>query len=159
LSVLLSTDFRVKDEAAWKADLDFGKLVALAGDGDGFVKRDADGYWSFGWDGLYPRLIIAEVDDDTDQETETDLSHLVARHIVEEDVCIVRVSGSEKLIYCGGDVWFIAAGRPVWVGQLTGWHTRETRATVLEQHASDKAWIDYVTGGPKPIEPAEPGDD
>jgi hypothetical protein len=103
---LESTSFRVKDRAAFLSDPEVAVLQAQE---NGFWQED-DGFFSFGWYGQYPSVVLTLYGDDLpDGSREINISETIHRHIFPGDVCQIGVSGNEKLLYIGGDMWWITS--------------------------------------------------
>jgi hypothetical protein len=131
---LLSTSFRVKNDAAFLADSDIRQFKTHCEE-NGFFERCEDGYWAFGWDGQYPSLMLHEYGESREEDKHIDVPEAIKRHIAEDGACCIRVSGNEKLRYNGGTVAYISAHGVVWIDAHTDWTTRLTRGDVVERFA------------------------
>lgn len=103
---LLSTRFRVKDREKFLADPEVQILKNHAEQNDGFFDEE-NGYFLFGWGGLYLNIEIPL--DDNQEEDELDITEVIEKHILHGDVCQIGISGNERLWYNGGPLFWVTS--------------------------------------------------
>lgn len=127
---LMSTSFRVKDRDAFLDDPEFQDWRDYAKALGGFFDDGRTfGQFAIGYEGLYPSTVRLN---DT-QEQETSLADLIHRHIADEEVAVIAVSGNEKLRYIGGVICFVtASGIVYWSQPCVAWDDHITPDTLRE---------------------------
>lgn len=151
---LSSTSFRVKDDVAWLADPDVKQIQEHVKSEEGFFDKAEDGYWSFGWYGQYPGVVLSEWQEEEkdgiteEVEVELDITEVIARHILPGDVCQIAsvtmpvcadydgISGSEKLRYIGGMMFWVSSKGVVSFDAQVSWSEKLRAPEVLGSLAS-----------------------
>jgi hypothetical protein len=130
---LESTSFRVRDIDAFLADPDVQWLKDHAKE-DGFFDENYDGYFNFGWYGLYPSTVLQDVENygANDEWFELDICTAIQRHILPGDVCQIGVSGNEKLRYIGGDIRWVTSKGIVDFAGVTEWSQKLTEESLRD---------------------------
>jgi len=137
---LLSTGFRAKDNSAFLTDPEAQRAMDHIVKGEGGFFDCHDGWWAFGWYGQYPGSVLQLTCQTCDGEgatcsecdgegnVEVDLTDIVQRHIHDDDICAIAVSGNEKLRYNGGTTAYVSTKGTVYVDGGAEWGTHLTRA-------------------------------
>ena len=124
---LISSSFRVKDDALFLADPLVKLIQRRVEECEGFFEKH-EGAWAFGWmDDQDPQLFDVWGDD---EDAEADLGSAIQPHIVEGDVCKITVFGNEKLRYNGGVVWFVSAQWVLLFDTINSWDDRYSTSDV-----------------------------